>query len=899
MHVRSLLLHTGAFRQVCVAGAARPMGQKGYTAARSAIAHMRNRKIFGSHLYNQIVGPLLLAALVVAITAFALTVFFLRDLTDKWVSQVAETTTTNLVGRYQEYSDQMLHLVKIAADSPSMRAAANDYSAVGAQGEVAWESVALDYDNVMLLDEAGTVLATSGMPELRSGSKPLGTEGPGNRGKWQRARSVYAELAGQPTLTALQPLQASDGTRYTLALTRIISDRFVEGLASSNSGASAFFGPDSTRVAFSVSGLLPPKERSALTSALAGSNPEVSQAIADARGTGAGTSLLRVGGINYQVRAQRIMLPGDSADTGESDYSYMVGIVSQQVSDEASRTTMNLIILWSICGVVALVALGGWVARGVSVPLNELAGGARRIADGDFSTKVDIQGTDEIATLAESFNDMTSSLQDRSESLTKKVLELATLYEMSRALGSTLDMDELLGSVLDSALRIFDLDLGYVALRDKESGVLSIRAMRGRATTPADAVRSSMSEWVVREGRPLIFNPDKGKGGGQIDVVTGAKAALCVPLVSAEGTIGSVTVGSSRSDYRFNSDDVRLLSTIANHVTIAVGNIELFTSLQEAYLATVRSLAAAVDAKDTYTRGHSDRVSRYSTLIAERMGLAHEQCIALEMAAYLHDIGKIGVSEEILLKPGCLTEEEMAQMRHHPLIGANILKPVAFPWAITPVVRHHHEHFDGTGYPAGLKGDEIPLLARILCAADSYEAMTADRPYRAGRSAADAIAELRACSGKQFDPRVVDVLAEIVDELELTGDGLLSEAAEEIAPEEARAIFAALADGVFASFRRLGGPRLASNVEVEVDAYFRKANAPFRVVRGRVTFTEEAPLHLDEEVGQMRTALRRIDAIMGRVSGTTLVDHFYSDALDGFSARMRHLATVLDFHVMR
>ena len=860
---------------------------------------MRNRKIFGSNLYNQIVGPLLLAALVAAITALAVTVFFLRDLTDKWVAQVAEATTTNLVGRYEEYADQMLHLVKIAADSPGMRAAANNYSTAGTQGEVVWENIALDYDNVMLLDETGTVLATSGMPEIRRGSLPLGLEGSGKHATGQRARTIFVVVAGHSTLTALQPVQATDGRRFTLALTRVINDSFIEGLDSSTNGASGLYSADGARIAVTASRQLPSDERRALTSTLAGPNPEVTRAIENARGNSPGTSRLRLNGISYQVRAQRVVLPDDTADTGESDYNYMVGIVSQQVSDEASRTTMNLIILWSVCGVVALVALGGWVARGVSVPLNELADGARRIADGDFSTKVDVQGTNEIVTLAGTFNDMTSSLQDRSESLTKKVLELATLYEMSRALGSTLDMGELLGSVLDSALRIFDLDLGYVALRDKESGVLSIRAMRGAATTPADAVRSSMSEWVVREGRPLIFNPDNGNGGGQIDVVTGAKAALCVPLVSAEGTIGSVTVGSSRSDYRFNSDDVRLLSTIANHVTIAVGNIELFTSLQEAYLATVRSLAAAVDAKDTYTRGHSDRVSRYSTLIAERMGLAHEKCIALEMAAYLHDIGKIGVSEEILLKPGRLTEEEMAQMRHHPLIGANILKPVAFPWVITPVVRHHHEHFDGTGYPAGLKGDEIPLLARILCAADSYEAMTSDRPYRAGRSAADAVAELRSCAGTQFDPHVVDVLAEIVEELERTGDGLLPESAEEIAPEEARAIFSALADGVFASFRRLGGPRLASNVEVEVDVYFRKAMAPFRVVRGRVTFTEEAPLHLGEEVEQMRTALRRIDAIMGRVSGTTLVDHFYSDALDGFSARMRHLATVLDFHVMR
>ena len=872
-------------------------GQRGGSAGEHA---MRNRAIFGSHLYNQIVGPLLLAALVVAVAASAVAVYFLRELTDKWVSEVAEATTNNLVGRYEEYAHQMLHLVKISAESPGLLAATNDFSAVRAQDEVTRARISLDYDNVMLLDASGTVLATSGMPELRRGARPLEGEGGSGGSKFDAtARAIFVEFGGRPTITTIQPWRSSNGRVYTLALTRVIGDTFIEGLASSTNGASCFYGPDRGLVASTISPQLPSQERSALTSVLNKPNADISTALTGARGAIPGVSHVRVGAINYLVWARLVVLPGDVGDTGESDYGYLVGIVSQQVSDEASRTTMNLIIIWSLVAVVALVGLGGWVARSVSDPLNDLADGARRIADGDFSAKVDIRGSNEIATLADTFNEMTSSLQDRSESLTKKVLELATLYEMSRALGSTLEMDELLGSVLDSALRIFDLDLGYVTLRDKDTNTLLLRAVRGGGTQTADAVRSSMSEWVVREGRPLIFNPDQGSGQGQIDVVTGAKAALCVPLVSAEGTIGSVTVGSNDSDYRFKSDDVRLLSTIANHVTIAIGTIELFTSLQEAYLATVRSLAAAVDAKDTFTRGHSDRVATYATLIAEHMGLPHEQRIALEMAAYLHDIGKIGVREEILLKPGPLNEEEMAQMRHHPLIGANILKPIAFPWVITPVVRHHHEHYDGTGYPAGLKGEEIPLLARILTAADSYEAMTADRPYRTGRSAKEAVDELRACAGTQFDPRIVEVLAGIVEELGLTGGGTRADSAEDIAPEEARAVFAALTDGVFSSFRRLGGPRLASNVESEVDAFFRSSRSPFRIERGRVTFTEEAPLQLDDEVEQMRTALRRIDAIMGRVSGTTLVDHFYSDALDGFSARMRHLATALDFHIMR
>jgi len=226
---------------------------------------------------------------------------------------------------------------------------------------------------------------------------------------------------------------------------------------------------------------------------------------------------------------------------------------------------MTLLLVWSTVAIMVLMALGFWVARRVSDPIVELDEGARRIADGDFSTKVDVHGRNEIARLSETFNEMTDSLRQRSEVLTKKVLELATLYEMSRSLGSTLEMDELLGSVLESALRIFDLDVGYIALRDKETGTLQVRAVLGGELDlvgGGDAVRSSMAGWVVREARPLIFNPDPATDKSRIDSLTRAKAALCVPLVSSEGTIGAMTVGSNDQEYRFTSDDVRLLSTI-------------------------------------------------------------------------------------------------------------------------------------------------------------------------------------------------------------------------------------------------------------------------------------------------------------------------------------------------
>ena len=856
---------------------------------------MTRRSIFGSHLYNQIVVPLLVASVVVGLAATVVAVFFLRDLTDHWVTQVADAVTVSLVNDYSRYASQMQLAAREDATSGDILRAAASGGTAALRRSIAANSTALDYDYILVLDADGAVLASSNGSGVALGSSPFaaGVSSADLPRLWTHVSLVTAE--GKPALMACEPLSSGRGQTYTVALVTRVDDEFLRELAGSNAAGFSLYGPDRNRLATTVSVTQPPAAQVALGSALRARNAGVLDALSHATGEVAGISHISVGPENYQVMARKVSAPDGPPG---SSFGYVVTVVSQAVTDQAGRTTTNLIVIWSIVAVVALVGLGGWVARSVSEPLTELSEGARHIADGDFSTKVHFNGTNEIAVLAATFNEMTDSLRERSESLTKKILELATLYEMSRALGATLDMDALLGSVLDSALRIFDLDLGYVALRDKESGVLTILAVRGaHGGAPDVAVRSSMSEWVVREGRPLIFNPDPTSSGGQIDTVTGARAALCVPLVSSEGTIGSITVGSDDAEYRFNSDDVRLLSTIANHVTIAIGNIELFSSLQDAYLATVRSLAAAVDAKDTYTRGHSDRVAGYATLIAERMDVSFEQRVALEMAAYLHDIGKIGVPEEILLKPGALTDDEMEKMRHHPLIGASILKPVAFPWAITPVVRHHHEHFDGSGYPAGLKGDEIPFLARILTAADSYEAMTADRPYRKGLSSTDALTELRRCSGTQFDPRIVEALVGIVEELELTGEGVLPESAEEIAPEEARVIFAALVDGVFSSFRRLGGPRLASNVEVDVDKQFEESGWPFRVTRGRVTFIDAAPSSATSELPDMRTAMRRIDATLARVSGSALVDHFYTDAYAGFSARMRHLADALDLRI--
>lgn len=191
--------------------------------------------------------------------------------------------------------------------------------------------------------------------------------------------------------------------------------------------------------------------------------------------------------------------------------------------------------------------------------------------------------------------------------------------------------------------------------------------------------------------------------------------------------------------------------------------------LSEAYTATVRSLVAAIEAKDPYTRGHSERVAVMSRALAERMGMPAGDTDLVERAALLHDVGKIGVSITTLTSSSPLSADEVREIRNHPVIGSSLLDGVEFLSDTVPIVRHHHEHIDGAGYPDGLAGEDIPLLSRVLATVDAYDAMTSDRAYRPAMSETDAIAEMVRVAGQQLDPSVVNALSALLLERERSG----------------------------------------------------------------------------------------------------------------------------------
>jgi HD-GYP domain-containing protein (c-di-GMP phosphodiesterase class II) len=212
------------------------------------------------------------------------------------------------------------------------------------------------------------------------------------------------------------------------------------------------------------------------------------------------------------------------------------------------------------------------------------------------------------------------------------------------------------------------------------------------------------------------------------------------------------------------------ISELAQTFNNMAGDIETFIARlklaaeenRELFLGSIRMLAAAIDEKDPYTRGHSDRVAKYSVMIGQQLGLSAEELDRLRISALLHDVGKIGVDDRVLKKPGALTAEEFQIMKQHPSKGANIMRPVAQLKDVLPGIELHHEHIDGKGYPYGLKGEEIPMMARIISVSDTLDAMTTNRPYQSAREIDDALQVIHKNAGSKFDLKVVEALEAVV-----------------------------------------------------------------------------------------------------------------------------------------
>ncbi|MBU4361102.1 HD domain-containing protein [bacterium] len=362
--------------------------------------------------------------------------------------------------------------------------------------------------------------------------------------------------------------------------------------------------------------------------------------------------------------------------------------------------------------------------------------------------------------------DYLAEIRELNRKLSEKLAEMTTLYEIAKLTSSSLDLDEMLSLAFNSAVKILNAETGSLMLFDPEEEVLTIKKSYGLNEEIIRKTRVKKGETIVglvaQSGEPLIIH-----GRADISPIKGRKKyekvnSICAPLKTRKGVIGVVNLNRKEDDNPFTEDNLKLLFTMADLAASAIENATLYQNLHESYLSIIRALVSALELKDSHTRGHSDSVTRYAVALAERLKLSPQEIESIEVAAVLHDIGKIGVQESILNKPEKLDDEEWKEVRRHPEFSYKILKEVNFPWDVKPIIYAHHERYDGKGYPSGLKGEKISLGARILAVADTFAAMTSDRAYRKGLSKEAAIEELKRVAGTQLDPKITEVFIEIL-----------------------------------------------------------------------------------------------------------------------------------------
>lgn len=343
------------------------------------------------------------------------------------------------------------------------------------------------------------------------------------------------------------------------------------------------------------------------------------------------------------------------------------------------------------------------------------------------------------------------------------------LHHTDMAILSTLDKREILQLCITNFKALVKADYISIAVFDSERNEFKLEASSFFNMLSADKriipFDSTILKWAVssRLSRycPDIRDEDLLKGDKWFKHKN-IKSLLIVPLISKGRLLGVFNIGSLEKE-RFNQGDIELAEKYTLQVAIALDNSNLYEGMHNLFMDTVASLSSVIDTKSPWTQNHSAGAASHALAIAEELGLDESFIKELRIAVLLHDIGKVGIDETILNKPTRLSDEEMRLMREHPLKGSSILEPIKELRGVVPIIRHHHEWWNGTGYPDRLSGNMIPLGARILCAADAFDAMIANRPYRRGFTVQEAKQELIRFSGTQFDPQVVDAFIKVIE----------------------------------------------------------------------------------------------------------------------------------------
>ncbi len=347
-----------------------------------------------------------------------------------------------------------------------------------------------------------------------------------------------------------------------------------------------------------------------------------------------------------------------------------------------------------------------------------------------------------------------------------RLREALSLYEVSEAISASLSIDDVMQTVTDCCLGEVGGDLVSTWLDDGHGGFyergreLSDRLPTGGADVGEVAPRAVLD--ALRAG-PLLVHGEDANQFFDDQVTAPLSSLLAVPMMVQSRPLGFVAVATLHPRKRLQEGQRKLLSVVASRAAEATENARLYSNLQDTFQQTIQALAKAIDKMDRYTAGHSERVARYAVYLAGRLGLAPDQVVIVQQSALMHDIGKIGCAVN-LNKPGKLTDDEYEVFKKHPVYGKDILSPITFLHPLIPGVHLHHERHDGRGYPLGLAGRDIPLLARLMSVADTYDAMTSNRSYRRSIPHEVAAAEIERCAGSQFDPELAGAFLDGLDD---------------------------------------------------------------------------------------------------------------------------------------
>lgn len=354
--------------------------------------------------------------------------------------------------------------------------------------------------------------------------------------------------------------------------------------------------------------------------------------------------------------------------------------------------------------------------------------------------------------------------------------QLGALMGVGRAINSSLGLKRVLEEVMDTMIELMRAERGFLMLRDSE-GNLSVRIARGIAHVNLEEAAFKVSRTIVRKvaesGEPILTTnaQDDPRFEAQMSVAMfQLRSILCAPLKIKNEIIGVIYVDNRARAGIFQEADLNLIRAFADQAAVAIDNAQLFEDLQEsnrelqeAYQATLEGWVSALDMRDKETEGHTQRVTILTERLARQMGVNGDALVHITRGALLHDIGKMAIPDSILLKPGALTDEERELIKQHPVYAYDMLKRIEFLLPAIDIPYCHHEKWDGTGYPRGLRGEDIPFAARIFPVVDVYDALVSDRPYRKGYPVEQVKEMIRKDSGTHFDPQVAEAFLAMGD----------------------------------------------------------------------------------------------------------------------------------------